>query len=198
MGDSKQPDAPTVADTSLQLKDDTLPASKAPAPQTPQSNVPPPIHMTDPMMEKIFENCFVKAGVSGILRAGLGFAFGSFFTMGFNPAIEEIQSKTVLGQVMEGFKMAGRNGWSMAKGFGAAGTVFAGTECLIEQYRGKTDMYNSVSAGCLSGAALAARGGAQAMGIGCAGFAAFSLAIDYFTGRHDSSSTIKHDNDRFS
>lgn len=43
---------------------------------------------------------------------------------------------------------------------------------------------NSVSAGCVSGAILAARGGPQAAAFGCAGFAAFSAAIDYFLDGH--------------
>jgi hypothetical protein len=41
-------------------------------------------------------------------------------------------------------------------------------------------MVNSVAAGCVTGGILAAKSGPQNAAIGCAGFAAFSAAIDYF------------------
>ena len=41
-------------------------------------------------------------------------------------------------------------------------------------------MVNSVSAGCITGGLLAMNAGPQAAAMGCAGFAAFSAAIDYF------------------
>ena len=36
---------------------------------------------------------------------------------------------------------------SYAKGFGAMGALFAGSECVIEKTRAKHDMYNSIYAG---------------------------------------------------
>lgn len=48
-----------------------------------------------------------------------------------------------------------------AKGFGAVGAIFAGSECVIEKMRAKHDMYNSVYAGCFTGGVLAARAGPQ-------------------------------------
>lgn len=73
---------------------------------------------------------------------------------------------------------------SYAKGFGAMGALFAGSECVIEKVRAKHDMYNSVYAGCTAGAILAHSGGPKAMAVGCSTFAAFSAAIDYFMGHH--------------
>ena len=61
--------------------------------------------------------------------------------------------------------------WTRGGGGPVAGVV---------QYRAKHDMVNSVSAGCFTGAVLAARAGPQAAGLGCVGFAAFSAAVDYF------------------
>jgi import inner membrane translocase subunit TIM22 len=62
--------------------------------------------------------------------------------------------------------------------------VFGGSECLVEKYRGKHDVWNSVVSGCLTGAALQAKSGPQAAALGCGGFAAFSLVIDSFMGHY--------------
>ena len=69
---------------------------------------------------------------------------------------------------------------SYAKGFGAMGALFAGSECIIEKVRAKHDIYNSVYAGCATGGVLAHRAGPKAMCAGCVTFAAFSAAIDHF------------------
>ena len=39
---------------------------------------------------------------------------------------------------------------------------------------------NSLSAGCFTGAVLSAKGGPKAALMGCAGFAAFSAAVEHF------------------
>jgi len=83
-------------------------------------------------------------------------------------------------QIRQGFKEMGRASWSSAKNFGLVGAIFAGTECCIEGFRGKNDLGNGVAAGCITGGALAAKAGPQAAAVGCAGFAAFSAAIDYY------------------
>mmetsp|Transcript_15888 Transcript_15888/g.43892 ORF Transcript_15888/g.43892 Transcript_15888/m.43892 type:complete len:259 (-) Transcript_15888:147-923(-) len=62
--------------------------------------------------------------------------------------------------------------------------VFGGSECLVEKYRGKTDVWNSVISGCVTGGALQAKSGPQAAAMGCGGFAAFSLVIDSVMGHH--------------
>lgn len=83
-------------------------------------------------------------------------------------------------QLRKGFKDMGQRSFSSAKNFGVIGAIFAGTECCIEGFRAKNDIYNGVAAGCLTGGALAAGAGPQAAAVGCAGFAAFSAAIDYY------------------
>jgi import inner membrane translocase subunit TIM22 len=62
--------------------------------------------------------------------------------------------------------------------------VFGGSECLVEKYRGKHDVWNSVFSGCITGAAIQAKQGPQAAAMGCGGFAAFSLVIDSFMGHY--------------
>lgn len=71
-----------------------------------------------------------------------------------------------------------------ARNFAFITGVFGGSECLVEKYRGKHDVWNSVSSGCITGAALQARQGPQAAAMGCGGFAAFSLVIDSFMGHY--------------
>lgn len=41
-------------------------------------------------------------------------------------------------------------------------------------------MSNALAAGCISGAALGARGGPQSAAVGCVGFAAFGFVMDRF------------------
>jgi import inner membrane translocase subunit TIM22 len=77
----------------------------------------------------------------------------------------------------------GKRSYSSAKNFGKVGAIFAGTECCIEGFRAKNDLYNGTLAGCITGGALAAQAGPQAAALGCAGFAAFSLAIDAYMRR---------------
>jgi len=76
------------------------------------------------------------------------------------------------------FKDMGKGMWSSGKGFGKVGALFAGIECVIESYRGKNDIYNSVSSGFLAGGILARNSGPKAALGGGLAFAAFSAVID--------------------
>lgn len=69
---------------------------------------------------------------------------------------------------------------SSAKNFGYIGLIFSGVECCIESLRGRSDLYNGAAAGCITGGGLAIKSGPEAVLIGCAGFAAFSTAIDMY------------------
>jgi len=55
---------------------------------------------------------------------------------------------------------------------------------MLWQARAKHDTTNTAVAGCVTGGALAVKGGPKATCIGCAGFAAFSVAIEKFFDRH--------------
>jgi len=69
---------------------------------------------------------------------------------------------------------------SSAKNFAIIGLMFASTECVIESYRGKSDLANAVYSGAVTGGLIGFRAGPQAAVMTGAGFAAFSVAIDYF------------------
>lgn len=120
---------------------------------------------------------------------GLGGMFGIFMSSmrydtpmssGLPGGVGTISDMPVRQQLKHGFKDMGRSALSSAKNFGYIGAIFAGTECCIEGYRAKNDLANGVAAGCLTGGFLAKNAGPQAMAFGCAGFAAFSAAIDYY------------------
>ncbi|KAK0494849.1 Tim17/Tim22/Tim23/Pmp24 family-domain-containing protein [Armillaria luteobubalina] len=78
------------------------------------------------------------------------------------------------------FKDMGKGMWTTGKGFGKVGMLFAGVECVIESYRAKNDIYNSLSTGMLVGGFLARNSGPKAAFGGGVAFAAFSAAIDVF------------------
>jgi import inner membrane translocase subunit TIM22 len=90
----------------------------------------------------------------------------------------DISSLPLRKQLAHGFKDMGTRSYNTAKNFAAVGALFSGIECGIEGLRAKNDLGNGVAAGCLTGAILARHGGPQAAAVGCAGFAAFSAAID--------------------
>jgi len=137
------------------------------------------IRLSDPY---VMENCAVRGVQSFVLGGAFGFMFGAFFgSMGTTtlpgPEYDKMTWKQALA---DGFKGVGKSGWSMAKNFSVIGVLFSSSECVIAKFRGKSDLRNTLYAGCFSGAVLARGGGFWTMGLGCAGFAAFSLAIDYF------------------
>ncbi|KAK4204217.1 Tim17/Tim22/Tim23/Pmp24 family-domain-containing protein [Triangularia verruculosa] len=152
------------------------------------------------MLQNLMESCYAKTVMSG----GAGFALGGVFGMfmasmaydtpyhspqtgtpgqhtapipGIKPPVD-ISTLPLRKQLSHGFKDMGARSWSTAKNFGKVGALFAGIECGIEGLRAKNDLANGVASGCLTGGILARNGGPQAAAIGCAGFAAFSAAID--------------------
>ncbi|RIB08284.1 mitochondrial inner membrane translocase subunit Tim17/Tim22/Tim23/peroxisomal protein PMP24 [Gigaspora rosea] len=135
-------------------------------------------------MQMVQDSCIFKSALSGVLGFGLGGLFGMFFSSfemtPYNPAVYEQPMKQ---QLKATAKDMFQRSSSMAKNFGIVGALFSGTECIIEGYRAKNDLYNGAAAGCITGAILAAKSGPQNVLIGCAGFAAFSTAIDYYMRR---------------
>ncbi|KAH8591484.1 Tim17/Tim22/Tim23/Pmp24 family-domain-containing protein [Bisporella sp. PMI_857] len=140
-------------------------------------------------MQMLMESCPGKTAVSGVMGFALGGAFGLFMaSMSYDtplssPAASQITSLPLRDQLRQGFKDMGARSYSSAKNFGKVGAIFAGTECCIEGFRAKNDLANGVMAGCITGGVLAAPAGPSAAALGCAGFAAFSLAIDAYMRR---------------
>jgi hypothetical protein len=137
------------------------------------------------MMQTGMESCLAKSVMAGGMGFALGGAFGLFMSsMSYDtpltPQGAALTSLPVKEQLRRGLKDMGTRSYSSAKNFGMIGMMYSGTECVIEGFRAKSDLTNSVAAGCVTGGALAYKAGPQAAALGCAGFAAFSAAIDAY------------------
>jgi len=156
------------------------------------SDVPIPVPIPVNPLEVLGEQCLFKSGISAVAGSVFGVLIGTF--MASTAAHNISQTETAWQQFKSGF----RGSLQMGRNFGWVGFIYSGTECYFEQARARSDKWNTLGAGCFSGAVLAAKGGSpQSMAMGCAGFAAFGYAIDYFTGRHDASMNVKFDSQKY-
>lgn len=165
------------------------PASKPKKRRKPGSpNMYNRIEMPTPEMmasEDFMNNCAVRTIMSTVMGAGLGVMFGIFMgTMDTSHIDGSLTADAQKKTFRETMKEVGKSTWSRSKsygkGFATMGALFSGSECVIETYRAKHDMWNSIYAGCSAGAVMAHSGGPKAMCFGCASFAAFSYLIDKF------------------
>ncbi|XP_060561335.1 mitochondrial import inner membrane translocase subunit Tim22-like [Ruditapes philippinarum] len=132
------------------------------------------------MISAAFESCAFKAVASGVLGFALGGAIG-LFTVGMDPMStyttttpdQTPSTRAVLKEMKVRCSSYGRN-------FGTIGFMFAGTECILETYRGKSPLSNGTISGAIVGGALGLRAGLKAAAFGAAGFAVFSTAVDYY------------------
>ncbi|BGO93744.1 RHTO0S10e04434g1_1 [Rhodotorula toruloides] len=138
------------------------------------------------LVQEGMESPVAKAAISG----AMGFGIGAFFSlMGSSFTIEDpLQREQYAGMNTRQkakviFGDMGKSMWRQGKGFGMVGALYAGTECIVEGFRAKNDIYNSIYAGLISGAVLARNSGPRAMVLGGMGFAAFSAAIDSYMRR---------------
>ncbi|KAF9268592.1 Tim17-domain-containing protein [Marasmius fiardii PR-910] len=130
------------------------------------------------------ESCITKTALAGVG----GLAIGAFFSLmsasfAYEDPLLRAQSQAGMKTTQKAsqiLKDMGRGMWQSGRGFGKVGALFASIECVIESYRAKNDIYNSVSAGFLSGGILARNAGPKASFGGGLAFAAFSAAIDIF------------------
>ncbi|KAL0040875.1 hypothetical protein WJX79_008176 [Trebouxia sp. C0005] len=172
------------------------PAQEPPAPHPTNKGKPKKeyrqIQMPTPeqiVQEDMMNNCGIRTVMSGVMGMGLGLVFG--VVMGsmdaggagmdgnLAPGVEA--QKQTTRQVFRQMLLTARSrSWTYAKGFGAVGALFAGSECVIEKMRAKHDIYNSMYAGCFAGGTLAASAGPKAACAGCLTFGAFSAIIDKF------------------
>lgn len=126
-------------------------------------------------IQRAMDSCMFKSIMSCVIGGAMGAVFG-LFTAGIDPNITGTETPTVQLVAKE---MKVRT-VSYAKNFAVLGAMFAGTECLIESYRGKTELINGTASGGIVGGLIGLRAGVKAGIFGAIGFAAFSTAIDYY------------------
>lgn len=144
-----------------------------------------------PNFDWLSESCGGKAAI-GIIGGGvMGLLMGVFMgaLTDMTPPVTIIEGKEVpqaplKEQVRTTLRATADKSLYWCRQFAFITGVFGGTECLVEKYRGKHDVWNAVVSGCVTGAAMQAKQGPQASAIGCGGFAAFSLVIDSIMGTH--------------
>ncbi|GLC44775.1 hypothetical protein PLESTB_001216000 [Pleodorina starrii] len=136
--------------------------------------------------QEFMDNCFVKSAMSGAMGGLAGFAFGLFTASmenahgGLDTVPEITPEKTTRVILREMFQNMKSKSVSYAKGFALMGALYSFNECVIEKWRAKHDKVNPALAGCATGAIMAHSAGPTAMCWGCASFAAFSTAIEYW------------------
>eukprot|EP00457_Paulinella_chromatophora_P017028 gb/GEZN01017967.1/.p1 GENE.gb/GEZN01017967.1/~~gb/GEZN01017967.1/.p1 ORF type:complete len:217 (-),score=25.41 gb/GEZN01017967.1/:97-747(-) len=131
----------------------------------------------------VMDNCIFKCLFSGVAGYGMGLFMGVVMgSFGENPVVQDpsLANKSTREQLKIMMKDTKIKSLSMAKNFGQVGMLYSMCECLIERQRASHDILNPIMAGCAAGGVLGARGGPQATALGCAGFAAFSTAIELY------------------
>ena len=142
---------------------------------------------TEPMA--FAEACSSKAITSLVLGGGLGVVMGLVLGawQGASPpvtlpGVPDPPKIPVQWQMREFGLSLARRSTRWGRNFGVMGGVFSAYECVVEKYRAKHDVYNAAAGGCLAGATFAVNQGPAAMCFGCAGFAAFSFAMEKLMG----------------
>ncbi|KIO22659.1 hypothetical protein M407DRAFT_245087 [Tulasnella calospora MUT 4182] len=126
------------------------------------------------------ESCVTKTVMAGVVGTGVGAAFS---LMGATFSYEAAYGTHTQQTTKAWFRDQGQKMWRTGRSFGKVGALYSGTECVIESYRAKNDIYNPIAAGFLSGAILARNSGPTAALGGGVAFAIFSAGIELFLHR---------------
>ncbi|XP_022646789.1 mitochondrial import inner membrane translocase subunit Tim22-like isoform X2 [Varroa jacobsoni] len=105
-------------------------------------------------VERFFESCAFKSGLSFVAGGAFGAAMG-LFAASFNPNVGDPSKQTA----REIFRDMKTTTVGYAKNFAIVGLIFAGVECAIESHRGKSDWKNGTMAGGITGGLIGLRAG---------------------------------------
>lgn len=156
-------------------------------PPLPDDAPKPPI--LNKVVSQVGESCVGKAAIAAIAGGGFGLFCGLLFG-GYSSAVDkavELEGPASM-KLRVGFREAARAMASYSKSFAMFGVVYSASECAIEKARAKHDLYNTMLAGCATGAIMTSqpresippRARAIQMASACGGMALFSTAIDYY------------------
>lgn len=154
----------------------------------------PPTEATEflaPDTYLFINSCGLKIVQGSITGAVIGVAMGIFFGfMGSDSTSiqvvngREVPNAPVRELFRSSFKITAGKARGMALTFGVLTALFEGSECVVERYRSKHDVWNQVISGCFSGAVLSAKAGVGPACLGCVGFAGFSILVEKIMGPH--------------
>ncbi|KAJ7782651.1 mitochondrial import inner membrane translocase subunit TIM22 [Mycena metata] len=138
-------------------------------------------------IEMFMGEAMMSCPAKTVMAGGAGLAIGMVFSlMTTSMSYEDPLLRQNAGTAQRArdiLRDTGKTMWTSGKGFGRVGAIYASFECVIESYRAKSDLYNSVGAGFMTGGVLARASGPKASFGGGLLFAAFSAAIDMFMKR---------------
>ncbi|KRZ09654.1 FYVE, RhoGEF and PH domain-containing protein 6 [Trichinella zimbabwensis] len=137
----------------------------------------PPLLPEEVFIQRVMESCIFKTILAAVVGCGAGALFG-IFTASVDPVhtIADPAKVTVQDVIRETRQRA----VIYAKNFGVLGLMFAGFECTLETYRGKTDMKNGILSGAITGGLIGLRAGIKPAILGAVSFAAFSAIIEHY------------------
>ncbi|KRZ54598.1 FYVE, RhoGEF and PH domain-containing protein 6 [Trichinella nativa] len=138
---------------------------------------PPPLLPEEVFIQRVMESCIFKTILASVVGCGAGALFG-IFTASVDPVhtIADPAKVTIKDIIRETRQRA----VLYAKNFGVLGLMFAGFECTVETYRGKTDMKNGILSGAITGGLIGLRAGIKPAVLGAVSFAAFSAIIEHY------------------
>eukprot|EP01128_Nolandella_sp_AFSM9_P011573 TRINITY_DN8346_c0_g1_i1.p1 TRINITY_DN8346_c0_g1~~TRINITY_DN8346_c0_g1_i1.p1 ORF type:complete len:173 (+),score=35.81 TRINITY_DN8346_c0_g1_i1:22-540(+) len=122
--------------------------------------------------------CVMNGTIAYLMGAPSAFMFAFLFPSVSIPELGLKEDASTWAKVKESWRLSAVTARQNAPVFARMGLMWAGSECVLETVRGKSDMYNGVTAGCFTGGVLAIGGGPAGMAMGCLGMGAFGFGID--------------------
>ncbi|CDJ58114.1 mitochondrial import inner membrane translocase subunit Tim17 domain-contraining protein, putative [Eimeria maxima] len=122
------------------------------------------------------DGCLLRAATSSVGGGLLGLFLGAFFF-----TMKPVDVDSCLGlraQLRQQYKSFVPDVASTAKSFAKIGGLYSLAECIVDKERATHDLRGAIYGGCLTGAALAIKGGPRAMAVGSLGFGAFAAAME--------------------
>ena len=115
---------------------------------------------------RFMESCVAKSAVSSVMGGAMGglmgLLLGSYQSIAppmSIPGVPEPPKVPLRFQLRESWISTARRCRRWGRNFAMVTVVFSGVDCVIEKWRATHDLGNGVSAGCITGAALAVKQG---------------------------------------